>query len=260
MKDKDEKLPHDKDVVEKPIMLDQRVVAAKNSDTDIKSLLEDFMPFLNSRVARYTAHLGMSFSDDALSISMMALHEAVVKYDIAKGHFFPFADRVVRARLIDHIRKVSKQEINTISLSIEEDHEKYPGESMINAASLRSYDEQQRRARLAEEIEQFKSELASWGITMAALTKSSPKHKALRKTYNELLSAIISSPEIVQTISIKRYFPIKAISKNTGLPQKKLERARIYILAALIIKAGDYELLSEYINERGRGDVESDNS
>jgi len=260
MNDKDDTLQQDTDVVEKPVKLNQRAVAAKQSETEVKSLIEDFMPFLNARVARYTAHLGVAFSDDALSISMMALHEAVLKYDTVKGHFFPFADRVVRARLIDHIRKVSKQETNTISLSVEDDYENNPGAAMINIASLRSYDEQQRRARLVEEIEQFKSELASWGLTMDALTKSSPKHKALRKTYNEILSTVINSPDIIQTINIKRYFPIKAISKNTGLPQKKLERARTYILAALIIKAGDYDLLSEFIEERGRGNVESNNS
>ena len=253
MNDKDDKLPQETDVLEKPIMLDQRADAAKQSETETKSLLEDFMPFLNARVARYTAHLGASFNDDALSISMLALHEAVVKYDSTKGHFFPFADRVVRARLIDHIRKVSKQENNTISLSTEDDYDKNPGISMINIASLRNYDEQQRRAQLVEEIEQFKSELASWGITMDALAKSSPKHKALRKTYDGILYAIITSPDILQTINIKRYFPIKAISKSTGLPQKKLERARIYILAALIIKAGDYDLLSEFIEEGRRG-------
>jgi len=253
MVDKDDKSSQDTDRLEKPIKLDQRAVAAKNSEPEEKSLLEDFMPFLNARVARYTAHLGVSYSDDALSISMLALHEAVSKYDITKGHFFPFADRVVRARIIDHIRKVSKQDNNTISLSEDDDYENSPGASMINIASLRNYDEQQRRARLVDEIEQFKSELTSWGITMDALTKSSPKHKALRKTYNELLSAVMASPDIMQTINIKRYFPINAISKNTGLPQKKLERARIYILAALIIKAGDYELISEFIDERGAG-------
>ena len=253
MIDKDDTLTQDIDVVEKPIMLDQRAEAAKHSENELKSLLEDFMPFLNARVARYTAHLGGSFGDDALSISMMALHEAVLKYNVTKGHFFPFADRVVRSRIIDHIRKVSKQELNTISLNVEDDYENHPGASLINIASLRNYDEQQRRERLAEEIEQFKTELASWDITLEALTKSSPKHKALRKTYNEILSAVINSPDIIQTINIKRYFPIKAISKNTGLPQKKLERARTYILAALIIKAGDYELLSDFIEERGAG-------
>jgi len=241
------------DDVEKPVKLNERAVEAKHSDIEAKALIEEFLPFLRARVARYTVKSNNQLCEDTLSIAMWALHEALQKYDIEKGHFFPFADQVVRARIIDHIRKISRQEKNTVSLNAEDDYEQSARSSVVNVISLRNYDEAQRRARLAEEIEQFKSEIATWGITMETLTKGSPKHKELRKTYEYILSAVRNCPDIMQTINLKRYFPVKAISKITGLPQKKLERARTYILAALIIKVGDYELLSDFIGERGRG-------
>jgi len=241
------------DDLETPVILNERAVEAKQSENKAKILIEEFLPFLRARAARYTAHYNNHSREDALSVSMLALHEAIQKYDIEKGSFFPFANRVVNARIIDHIRKISKQDGNMVSLSVDDSNERSAPSSLIDIASLRNYDEEQRRARLAEEIEQLKSEMTAWGITMEALTKSSPKHKELRKTYNEVISAVIKSTEIMQTINLKRYLPVKAVSKKTGLPQKKLERARTYIVATIIIKTGDYELLSDFIQEGGRG-------
>ena len=232
---------------EKSAILNNRAITAKQSETEAGILIDEFMPFLNARVSRYTAQFSGHMRDDALSVSMIALHEAIQKYDIEKGHFFPFADRVVRARIIDHIRKVSRQERNQVSLDAEDEYGQSTQANAVNIISIRNYDEEQRRARIAEEIEQFTADIASWGITMDALAKSSPKHKELRKTYKEIVSAIADCDDIMQTIHIKRYFPIKAISKITGLPQKKLERSRTYVLASLIIRTGDYELLSDFL-------------
>jgi len=236
----------EEEIIEKPNNLNHRAISAKSSETEAKNLIEDFMPFLRGRVAKYSVRFDEHLRDDLLSTAMMAFYEAVHSYDAEKGHFFPFANRVVCARIIDNIRKISRHEGRTISLS-EDDEQQLTESAAINVISMRKYEAERRREQLTEEIEQFMSEAASWGITMDALVKGSPKHRELRLTYRDILSTVTESPEIMQTIHIKRYFPIKAISKITGLPQKKLERARIYILASLIIKTGDYELLSEYV-------------
>ena len=233
--------------------LDDRAVAANQSEEIAKVLIEEFLPFLRARVARYSMRFDEHIRDDILSSAMLALYEAIQKYDIDKGHFFPFADRVVCARIIDQIRIINRQEGNTVPLHDVSDNEQSAQSSAINVISIRNYDEERRRSRLAEEIEQFTSEIATWGITMANLVKNSPKHKELRKTYKKVVADIIRSPDIIQTINVKRYFPVKSIAKLTGLPQKKLERARTYIVAAIVIKTGDYELLSTYIEEGGRG-------
>ena len=236
----------EEEILEKPVNLNQRAISAKTSEAEAKALIEEFMPFLRGRVAKYSARHDEYTREDLLSTAMMAFYEAVRSYDAEKGHFYPFANRVVCARIIDNIRKISKHEGKTISLN-EDDEQPFTESSAINVISMRKYEADRRRELLAEEIEQFISEAETWGITLDALVKGSPKHKELRHTYKEILSKVAESPEILHTIHVKRYFPIKAISKMTGLPQKKLERARIYILASLIIKTGDYELLSDYI-------------
>ena len=83
---------------------------------------------------------------------------------------------------------------------------------------------------------------------MPALVQQSPKHQKLKDMYKSLVNLILEHPDIVQTIQMKRYFPIKTIANISGLPQKKIERARTFILASLIIKMGDYDYLSEYVD------------
>jgi hypothetical protein len=85
---------------------------------------------------------------------------------------------------------------------------------------------------------------------MEVLSKQSPKHKSLLQSYREAVAKIAEIPDILQTIHFKRYFPVKAISKITGLPLKNVERARTFILASLIIKIGDFDYLSGYVIDR----------
>ena len=238
---------NEEETIEQPKSLDERAKLAKQSEAEVKKLIEEFMPFLHGRVARYSARLEEYLQEDLFSSAMMAFYEAIQSYDAEKGHFFPFANRVVSARLIDQIRKIRRHEGKTVPLNIDDEEPQFSQTSAINVLSMRNYDAERRREQLMDEIEQFKAEAALWGITMDALVRGSPKHRELRHTYREILTAVSKNPEIMQTIHLKRYFPVKAISQITGLPQKKLERARTYILASLVIKTGDYVLLTEYI-------------
>jgi len=234
--------------VEKTTDLDNRVVEAKKSEYEIEQLITEFTPYLHGQVARYSARYDKYQRDTLFSYAMSAFFEAITNYDAEKGRFFPFADRVVRSRIIDAIRELSRNEGKTVSLDDEDEEQKTAQSAAIREISMRNYEAERRQEMLVEEIEQFKAELQTWGITMEALAQASPKHKQLRKTYYDVLSAVMNDQDIMQTIRLKRYFPIKAISKITGLPQNKLERARLFVLSSLIIKMGDYDLLSDFLH------------
>lgn len=236
------------DIEERAADLDHRAVTAKESDIEAEKLIIEFKPFLRSQVAKYSVRFDEYQSDALFSAAMSAFYEAIKNYDIGRGRFFPYADRVVRSRIIDSIREFSRHEGKTVSLDEEDDEQLSAQSAVITEISMRNFEAERRREMLAEEIEQFKTELASWGITMDGLVQSSPKHKQLRVAYYEAISLIIDDPDIMQTIQLKRYFPVKAVSLITGLPQKKLERARIFILASVIIKTGDYDLLSDFLH------------
>ncbi|MCL1974710.1 MAG: hypothetical protein FWG61_00945, partial [Firmicutes bacterium] len=103
------------EVVEKTAFLDDRAVAAKLSEEAMNRLIEDFKPFLKGCVAKYSRRYDENQRDELFSSAMLAFFEAIKSYDAAKGHFFPFANRVVNKRIIDHIRKIYRQEGKTVS-------------------------------------------------------------------------------------------------------------------------------------------------
>lgn len=230
--------------------LDGRAVAAMLSKDEMERLIEDFKPFLLSRVSRYAAHADESRRDEMFGSAMLAFYESVQKYDGSKGHFFPFANKIVCERLIDYNRKEYKRGGFEVSLDEnEEDGEQSAAQSAaLRDVSMRAYEETLAQSQLVDEIEQFRAELAAWGITMASLASQSPKHKRVREEYRLVVSRVVTDPDIIQTIQLKHYFPVKAVSIISGLPQKKVERARNYILASIIIMTGDYDYLSEYVN------------
>ena len=239
---------HVEESVEEAESLDNRVLAAQQSRDEMDQLIKDYMPFINSRVARYSSHTEYDKREELQSVAMMSFYEAVQKYDAEKGHFFPFVNRVVRARIIDSIRRVYRDDL-TVPLDEEDDEQNSSNSSTIDTVSMRFYDIQRRQEQLVDEIEQFKMELSSWGITMETLSQQSPKHRKLLETYKTAITIISQNVDIIQTIQLKCYFPVKAIANLTGLPQKNVERARTFILASLIIKLGDYDYLSEYVKD-----------
>ena len=239
------------EVISQSGSLDDRAIRARDSKDETEGLIEEFKAFINARVARYSVHADAMRREEMESTAMLAFYEAIRKYDPEKGHFLPFANMIVCARLIDFNRRISNRTVPVISLDDTGDEEE--GEQAQSAAvselSIRIYESERRREKLVDEIEQFKAELDIWGLTLASLVEQSPKHNKLRDEYRAAIAKISQSPDIMQTIQIKRYFPQKAIGEITGLPQKKLERARNFILASLIIKTGDYEMLSDYVTD-----------
>jgi len=236
------------DIIEVAVSLDDRASTAKHSKDETERLIEEFMPFLNARANRYSSRLEQSQRDDLFSAAMMAFYEALQNYDISKGHFFTFANHVVTDRIIDCIRSNERKKILSVPLEEDDDDKNMAQSSELSEISFRIYKEHRTQESLADEIKQFEAELSTWGITFNALVKHSPKHQKLRETYKMVVSRICQTPDIVQTIHIKRYFPVKAVATLTGLPQKTLERARIFILASVLIALGDYDYLSEYVN------------
>ena len=238
------------ETIERSIELDDRAEIAKESTSVMEKLIDDFKVFLQNRVYRYSSRANDTQREEMFGTAMLAFYEAVQKYDASKGHFFPFVNRVVCERLIDFNRKAFRSEGYTVSLEEVNDEQAAAQSTAIAEVSLQAYEAKSSHEKLVDEIEQFKVELSLWGLTMSSLVDQSPKHSRLREEYKMVIAKIIETPDIIQTIQLKRYFPIKAIAKISGLPQKKLERARSFILASLIIRMGDYSYLSEYVNDR----------
>ncbi len=228
------------------ITLDERAAMAATSLEESDKLISEFGPYIKSCVQRYAFSAPPFRRDEMNGVAMLAFYEAIRSYDSAKGHFLPLAARVIRQRLIDDLRAEYRAKGAVIPLEIPDD-EADGGPYALMSASLERYEEQQEQSRLRMEIEQLTAELANIGISFDTLIRESPKHTALRGELRRALTAAASSAEVVETVLIKRYLPIKKISLISKVPEKKIERARSYLMACLMILTNDYPCLSAYL-------------
>jgi len=236
--------------IDKAWYLDERAILARESEREMERLIEDCEMFLRSRASRFSSRLDSAQRDELYVTAMYALYEATQRYDIAKGHFFPFADHVIRGRIIDEKRKQYRHAHVTVPFEDEGDSRATAQSAYVAEVAEMAYMDTYNHEKLLDEIEEFKAELAGWGISMATLARKAPKHKKLREEYAMAVTSALDSPDIIQTIRLKHYFPVNALAKITGLSQNKLERGRCFILASILIKLGDYDFLAEYVMER----------
>lgn len=232
------------------ISLNQRVENIKGNNDEINKLLEEYKPFIASVVEGAICRYVRYGEDDELSIGLISFEEAIRVYDISKGNFLAFARNVIKRRLIDYYRKEKKH--NKV-VQIVERHETNDGEEEIDNTiyeSIRIHTEKQiSECRLAE-IQDLKNELSSWGLTFFDVAQNSPKQEGTRKIYKTAIDTVVNNPSILNTMIVKKYLPINEIEKISKIPRKKIERARNYIVAVVLIMIGDYEYLKDFIDWR----------
>lgn len=226
--------------------LNQRVIYIKENKEEADKLIKEYRPFIatvvQSHVGRYVEY-GI---DDELSIGLMAFHEAIEKYDIAKGNFLSFARMTIKHRLIDHYRRETKNPVKLLSIEqgnpddgIEED--------LSVDESIKQYQERELATLRRLEIQEIQKELSQWGISFADVAKSSPKQQGTKKAYMDAVKLVATCPELLDTVKLKRYLPVDKIVKGLKIPRKTVERGRNYIVAAVLIISGDYDYLKDYI-------------
>ena len=224
---------------------DLRAISAADDSTVFELLLQEYKPYLRARVSRL-AGKSEDLREDLMSVACMAFYESVKKYNLDKGPFFPFMNTVIRSRMNDHLRKLYNLRVDTVPLDASSEDGEYQT-LYADKASVEAYWEDQQRVDTALEIECFKDELAEWSITMDTLVARSPKQSRLRKVYNNVVHVLAEEASLLDVIFTKRYFPIKKIALLTKTPEEILERGRIYIIASLIIRVGEYEHLKQYV-------------
>ncbi|HHW03921.1 MAG TPA: RNA polymerase sigma-I factor [Thermoanaerobacterales bacterium] len=229
--------------------LNERVLKVKDDADEISRLIEEYKPFIASVVEKHVGHYVEYGRDDELSIALMAFHEAVEKYDIAKGNFLSFARMTIKHRLVDFYRREPKN-VSMVYLDSTDDEEDESYRDITFDKSLKEYDERQISELRRLELVEMKNELSQWGITFADVARSSPKQESTRKAYLKAANFVIKSPEVLEIMKTKRYLPVDKIVKATGIPRKTVERGRNYIIAAVLILSGDYQYIREYIQWR----------
>lgn len=184
--------------------------------------------------------------DEHIQIGMIALQEAIMKYDQERGRFSSFASQVIRSRLIDYERKVYRQTRNE-SLDLVADDEQELSYSEIQSA-MSQFRKDQERELMQLEIAAYSQELAGWGLSFSELVQVSPKQERLRKRYFCVVDFLLESEELITWMDMHHKLPIQPIMEGLGEKKRNLERGRKYILSMVILLRGEYPRLKSRIS------------
>ncbi len=225
--------------------INARITDIRDNTEEIGRFVEEYKPFIASCAEKASGRYMNYGTDDELSIAMIAFVEAVRSFNSSKGNFFTFSRNVIKRRLIDYYRS-EKRHSGVISLNAytQDREEEY---DLSSNEAIQAFSDMNIAEHRRLELQELGEELSNWGITYQDLAKVSPKHRKTRQQCAELAGTILSHPDILQSVILKKYMPVSELEKASRLPRKFIERFRKYIIAIVIISIGDYQHIKDYI-------------
>jgi len=136
-------------------------------------------------------------SDDEWMIAMMGLNQALDTYDVGKGEFWPYAQVVIRSRLMDYTRSSARHapEMSVgpdVLAGTDSAEEADPGLRREIASRTAVKDE----SELRDEIEALTEELGGLDISFFDLAECSPRAGKTRSKCAQLIRAIFLPPPL----------------------------------------------------------------
>lgn len=235
------------------------VLQAQTDSTAADALIRRYMPFIRAQVYTATGARGAAF-EDALSVGMIAFHEAVLAYESDKGAFLPYAQLRIRSRLTDHMRKEARV---PLTLSLDQPDEE--GKTLLSTlADPRDVlGQRESRAALRQEIQELAQVLQSFSLSFSDIAENCPRQERTLGKCAAVIRAGAADKELLQELLRMKKLPIALLSLRTGVDKKTIERHRKYILALLVLYTNGYDLLRSHLRRRflpGKGTAPCDTS
>jgi len=228
--------------------LQQEVMEVKEGRIDINILIQKYKPFIFSTIKEFKGRY-IDETDELSTVGMLAFKEAVDSFDPEKGNFYSFAKRVIKLRLIDHYRKNKKRNEKIIPILEDMEHKNKLSKIEIDYSVEKYLKEEESKLR-KEEIKEFIEELNEFDISLKELEKLSPRKKELKEMYYRSSEYVIKNENLYNNFIESHRLPAKEISNELIINRKQLDRGRKYIISLIILKKGNYKMLSEYIKGR----------
>lgn len=195
--------------------------------------------------------------DEEISVGMMAINEAIDRYDPERGaSFLTFAEMVVRRRLLDYYRRQRRAREIPLSELQGEDDEGNPLAGAEEREALAQHDAREEAEDRREEIAQYARRLLEFGIRFSDLANDSPKHEDARERAIACARIVAETPALREHLLQRRELPLKALEGRVPVSRKTLERQRRYIIAVALIWIDGYPYLQHYLQPMlggGRG-------
>ena len=191
-------------------------------------------------------------SDDEWAIALCAFSRAIDTYVPERGAFVPYAETLVKHSLIDERRAKERRE-REMPVSPElfegmiEDDEQNPVLAAVVEKSVRAAD-----TTLRDEILAANAKLKRFGFGFYELTDCSPTRESTREACFDAAQTLLDNTDALEQLMRTRQLPVKWLEASCLAPKKILERYRKYIIAMVVICAGEFPALGGYIRG-GRG-------
>lgn len=239
-------------------LVSQIIAKIKNGDNHLREkFIRDYIPFVLKVVSSYVQKRGRLKDCDEYSIGLIAFNEAIDKYDSSKCpdafNFFSFAEQIIKRRIIDYIRSISKKS-NEIPFSCFKENENHFDEEYLIDQTTNHYD----RIELFQEMKHLDKLLTTFGFRISELYKYTPKHRDSREMCLKVARQIAENKEIFHKLIRKKYFPMKELSQIIDVHPRTIERNREFIISLSLIYGNGYEHLQSYLGSNVCREVNND--
>ncbi|WP_246938499.1 RNA polymerase sigma factor SigI [Bacillus pinisoli] len=226
--------------------LEDKVIDIQNGNVELKDeLINDYKPFIAKTVSKVCKRY-ITEMDDEFSIGLIAFNESIEKYSSDKGSsLLSFAELIIKRRVIDFIRKESRQQ--TVKLDSQINDEETVQNKYEVDVSVDNYYKKLEEEHRRDEIFHYQSVLKQFDLSFQDLVENSPKHSDARENAMKVAKEVISNSEFKRILFEKKRLPMKDLEKEVEVSRKTIERNRKYIIAVCIIMASDYTFLKEYV-------------
>lgn len=231
------------------VSIEDKVIHIQSGNDKLRNqLIRDYQPFIKKVASKVCNHY-IDHTMDEYSIGLFAFNESIDQYHPGQGsRFLTFADMVIRRRIIDYIRKETRQKRAVFFDQEEENEENRTEESYPELkAAIEHFEAQRENENRAYEIEEYKEMLKPFGITFKGLTKQCPKHRDARENAKIIAKKLAEDKRLSRYLLEKKQLPIKDLLSMVSCSRKTIERNRKYIIAAALIYLGGFVELKSYI-------------
>jgi RNA polymerase sigma factor len=210
-------------------------------------MIDSYKPFIAKTVSSVCKRY-IHETDDEFSIGLISFNEAIEKYSPERGSsLLSFAEVLIKRRVIDYIRKQSRNQHVSYDLSNNPLEEESPSTIIVNELSLEDYKKKSDEELRKDEIAHFQQALKAYDLSFSDLVENSPKHADARKNAITIAKMLSDNEELRNFLVDKKRLPIKQLEHMVDVSRKTIERNRKYIIAITLILTGDYVYMKDYI-------------
>lgn len=228
--------------------LEETVLLIQEGDRNLlDETIDAYKPFIAKAVSSVCKRY-IYETDDEFSIGLIAFNEAIEKYSPERGSsLLSFSEVIIKRRVIDYIRKQTKNQHISIDLTNATNEEESAGTSIVNELSLDDYNKKNDEQLRKDEILHFQSLLTTFDLSFSDLLENSPKHADARKNAIIVAKILVEDTELKEFLFEKKRMPIKQLEKMVNVSRKTIERNRKYIIAIALILSSDYVYMKDYL-------------